>query len=95
MFYWRVALSYVHTTYPDLLIFSMHENNRTESIITERGKYMQVCEILVYTALGQEPRRVSVSSAVSVGRRCFLCILSVGLWTDVSPTLRRSPQRTP
>ena len=42
LFYWRVAgssLSYVHTTYPDLLIFSMHENNRTESIITERGKY--------------------------------------------------------
>ena len=39
--YWRVAgssLSYLHTTYPDLLIFSMHENNRTESIITERGK---------------------------------------------------------
>ena len=32
------SLSYLHTTYPDLLIFSMHENNRTESIITERGK---------------------------------------------------------
>ena len=38
------------------------------------------------TALGQAPRRVSVSSAVSVGRRCFLCISSVGAWTDVSPT---------
>ena len=31
---WLVPLYliYLHTTYPDLLIFSMHENNRTESI---------------------------------------------------------------
>ena len=46
------SLSYVHMTYPDLLNFSMHEKNRTESIITQRGKYihcisMHVCEILV------------------------------------------------
>ena len=32
------SLSYVHMTYPDLLNFSMHEKNRTESIITQRGK---------------------------------------------------------
>ena len=34
------SLSYVHMTYPDLLTFSMHEKNRTESIITQRGKYI-------------------------------------------------------
>ena len=87
-------LSYVHTTYPDVLIFSMHENNRVDYNRTWKV-YMHVCEIHgdSSTALGQAPRRVSLSSAVSVGRRCFVCISSVGAWTDVSPTLRRSPQR--
>ena len=39
------------------------------------------------TALGQAPRRVSVSSGVSVGRRCFLCISSVGAWTALFAAL--------
>ena len=49
---------------------------------------MHVCEILVYTALGQAPRCVSFSSGVSIGRRCFLCVSSVGAWTDVSHMAR-------
>ena len=83
------SLSYVHMTYPDLLNFSMHAKNRTVSIIYIVYAFMRDSS----TALGQVPRRVSLSSAVSVGRRCFLCISTVGAWTDVSPTLRQSPQR--
>ena len=61
------SLSYVHMTYPDLLNFSMHEKNRTESIITQRGKYIHcihACMRDSSTALGQAPRRVSLFGGV-------------------------------
>ena len=69
-------LSYVHMTYPDLLNFSMHEKNRTESIITQRGKYihcisMHVCEILVQ----RWDRRLGVSLSSSFG----------GVWQTLLP----------
>ena len=46
------------------------------------------CEILAQ----HWDRRVSLSSAVSVGRRSLLQTLELG-WTDASPTLRQSPQQ--
>ena len=73
------SLSYVHMTYPDLLNFSMHEKSRTESIITHNVESINIvyaCMRDSSTAPEQAPRRLS--SGVSVGRRCFLCISSVG-----------------
>ena len=49
--------------------------------------YINACMRDFSTALGQAPRRVSVSSGVSVGRRCFLCISSVGAWTALFAAL--------
>ena len=59
------SLPYVHMTYPDLLNFSMHEKNRTES---QRGKYIHcilyACMRDSSTVLGQAPRRVSLFGGV-------------------------------
>ena len=49
--------------------------------------YINACLRDSSTTLGQAPRRVSVSSGVSVGRRCFLCISSVGAWTALFAAL--------
>ena len=72
VFYWRSWFlfidNYVHMTYPDLLHFSMHAQN------VECIYIVYACMRDSSTALGQASRRVSLSSEVSVGKRCFLCI---------------------
>ena len=63
----------------------MHEEKKE----SKHGSTLHVCEVLAQ----RWDRRVSLSSAVSVGRRSLLQTPELGAWTDASPTLCQSPQR--
>ena len=75
-----------HEIYTD---FSMHEKNKTESIITKHGSIVH-CMYRRNSSTALVQACLSLSSAVSVGRRSLLQTLQLGDWT---PTLRQSPQR--
>ena len=89
MFHWRSWFLFDLCAHDISTDFSMHKKNKTESIITKHESTLHVCEILAQRWY----RRVSLSSAVSVGRHSLLQTLELGDWTDASPTLRQSPQQ--
>ena len=76
------SLTYVHMTYPQTCSF-MRKRKLHQN--------MHACEILAQ----RRDRRVSLSSAISVGRRSSFEVhvsqyLELGVWTHASATLRQS-----